>query len=194
MNNLNVEPDVSVKKFFEEIIPSIFKETLAQTPPSPDMAGTEFRIQFNITGEKGGVYAIVVKDAKEMQVVPGGIPDPMIEITLTESDWRRSITSKVGGVLTMFFDPKTRTRNKYNSLLETKGKFHLELSVEGGEPFNAILRFNKSDAPEVKLMMSAQDYAAMMRRELNSTMAFMQGRLKFKGDMGFLMKLQSFMT
>lgn len=194
MNNINVESDVSVKKFFEEIIPSIFKETLAQTPPSPDMAGTEFRIQFNITGEKGGVYAIVVKDAKDMQVIPGGIPNPMIEITLSESDWRRSISSKVEGVLTMFFDPKTRTRSKYNALLETKGIFNLELTVENGEPFNAQLRFNTTDTPQVKLMMSAQDYAAMMRRELNSTMAFMQGRLKFKGDMGFLMKLQSFMT
>lgn len=194
MNNFNVEPDVSVKKFFEEIIPRIFNETLASNPPSPDMAGTEFRIQFNITGENGGVYAIVVKDAKDMEVIPGGIPNPMIEITLSEHDWRRSITSKVGGVLTMFFDPKTRTRAKYNSLLETKGKFHLELAVEDGEPFNAQLRFNMTDVPEVKLMMSAKDYAQMMRRELNPTMAFMQGRLKFKGDMGFLMKLQSFMT
>ncbi len=194
MNNINVDPDVSVQKFFEEIIPSIFRESLAQTPPPEDMAGTEFRIQFNITGERGGVYAIVVKDAKEMQVIPGGIPNPMIEITLSESDWRRSITSKVGGLLTMFFDPRTRTRSKYDSLLETRGTFYLELSVEGGEPFNAQLRFNTTDTPQVKLMMSAQDYAAMMKRELNPTMAFMQGRLKFKGDMGFLMKLQSFMT
>lgn len=194
MNNLNIDENVSVKQFFEEIVPSIFNDTVSKEPPPADMAGTEFRIQFNITGEKGGVYAFIVKDAREMQVVPGGIPDPMIEITLSESDWRRSITSKVGGVLTMFFDPKTRTRSKYNSLLETKGKFHLELTVEGGEPFNAILRFNNTDTPEVKLMMSAQDYAAMMRKELNSTMAFMQGRLRFKGDMGFLMKLQSFMT
>ncbi len=194
MNNINVDQNVSAQKFFEEIIPSIFQETLVQTPPPEDMVGTEFRIQFNIIGEKGGIYAIVVKDAKDMQVIPGGIPNPMIEITLSESDWRRAITSKVGGVLTMFFDPKTRTRSKYNSLLETKGIFDLELSVEGGEPFNARLRFNTTDTPQVKLMMSAQDYAAMMRRELNSTMAFMQGRLKFKGDMGFLMKLQSFMT
>lgn len=194
MNNLNIDENVSVKQFFEEIVPSIFNDTVSKEPPPADMAGTEFRIQFNITGEKGGVYAFIVKDAREMQVVPGGIPDPMIEITLSESDWRRSITSKVGGVLTMFFDPKTRTRSKYNALLETKGKFHLELTVEGGEPFNAILRFNNTDTPEVKLMMSAQDYAAMMRKELNSTMAFMQGRLRFKGDMGFLMKLQSFMT
>lgn len=194
MNNFNIDENVSVKQFFEEIVPAIFKETVSKEPPPEDMMGTEFRIQFNITGENGGVYAFVVKDAREMQVIPGGIPNPMIEITLSESDWRRSITSKVGGVLTMFFDPKTRTRSKYNSLQETKGKFHLELSVEGGEPFNAILRFNNTDTPEVKLMMSAQDYAAMMRKELNSTMAFMQGRLRFKGDMGFLMKLQSFMT
>jgi len=194
MNNINVEPNVSVQKFFEEIIPALFKETLTQTPPPEDMAGTEFRIQFNITGENGGVYAIVVKDAKEMQVIPGGISNPMIEITLTESDWRRSITSRVEGVLNMFFDPKTRTRSKYNALLDTKGTFHLELSVENGEPFNATLRFNSAPQPEVKLMMSAKDYAAMVKRELNSTMAFMQGRLKFKGDMGFLMKLQSFMT
>lgn len=194
MIELKVDENISVQKFFEEVVPSIFNETVSKEPPTEEMLGTEFRIQFNITGEGGGIYAFVVRNAKEMLVIPGGIPNPMIEITLSEKDWRRSITSKVGGVLTMFFDPKTRTRSKYNSLLETKGTFNLELSVEGGEPFNATLRFNTTDTPQVKLMMSAQDYAAMMRRELNPTMAFMQGRLKFKGDMGFLMKLQSFMT
>jgi putative sterol carrier protein len=193
MNGMRVEPNVSVKKFFEEIIPSIFKETLSNTPPSEELKGTEFRIQFQITGENGGVYAVVVKDGKEMEVIPGGISNPMIEIILSESNWRRAISSEVEGILDMFFDPKIRTREKYTSLLGIKGKFHLELSVENREPFNATLRFNSGDSPEVKLMMNAKDYADMVKKELEPAKAFMEGRLRFQGDIGFLMKLQAFM-
>lgn len=191
MMEFKVEGEIKVDKFFEEVVPSVFKESLSQNPPPADMEGTEFRIQFNITGEGGGVYGIVVKNAKEMEVVRGGIPSPMIEITLNETDWRRALTSKVEGVLTMFFDPRIRTRNRYDALLKTKGVFQLELSVEGEEPFRAKIRFNEGDTPEATLIMKAKDYAALMRREINPTTAFMQGLLRFKGDPGFLMKLQS---
>ncbi|HEY4716921.1 MAG TPA: SCP2 sterol-binding domain-containing protein [bacterium] len=193
MNNFNVESGVDVKKFFEEIIPGVFKNDLLSNPPQK-MDGTEFRLQFNITGENKGIYAIVVKDGKDMKIIPDGIGNPMIEITLSEPDWRKSITGDVGGVLSMFFDPRVRTRSKYNSLLELKGSFSLELSVKEGAQFNAKIRFNNTDTPAVTLKMKASDYAALVQKELNPTMAFMQGKIKFSGDMGFLMKLQSFIS
>lgn len=47
------------------------------------------------------------------------------------------------------------------------------------------------DSPNVTILMSAEDYLSMMDGKLNSTSAFMAGKLKIKGDMSLAMKLQA---
>ncbi|MBN1562397.1 MAG: SCP2 sterol-binding domain-containing protein [Anaerolineae bacterium] len=47
------------------------------------------------------------------------------------------------------------------------------------------------DAPTMILTASAADYLAMVNGELAPMTAFMQGRVKVKGDMGLAMKLQA---
>ncbi len=48
----------------------------------------------------------------------------------------------------------------------------------------------KTDAPTITVQASAQDLNALMKGELNPMAAFMQGRLKVKGDMSMAMQLQ----
>ncbi len=66
------------------------------------------------------------------------------------------------------------------------GTFHLNVAdgtvevVEGAH-----------DNPNVTLLMSAEDCQSMMEGKLNSTSAFMAGKLKIKGDMALAMKLQA---
>ena len=47
------------------------------------------------------------------------------------------------------------------------------------------------EAPSVEIALADQDWMAIREGKLNSQMAFMQGKLKIKGDMNLAMKLKS---
>lgn len=47
------------------------------------------------------------------------------------------------------------------------------------------------DNPSVEIALADQDWMAIREGKLNSQMAFMQGKLKIKGDMNLAMKLQT---
>ncbi|HBW51665.1 MAG TPA: hypothetical protein DEF47_17370 [Herpetosiphon sp.] len=83
--------------------------------------------------------------------------------------------------------------SRMEKLQNLKGKFNLELTKADGSVAYSTTTFNGVDTPEVTLMMKAEDYAKILKGELNSQMAFMTGKLKFKGDMNFLMKLGTLM-
>lgn len=50
----------------------------------------------------------------------------------------------------------------------------------------------KHESPTATLIMDSNDYLDMLSGKLNAQMAFMQGKLKISGDMGILMRFQSF--
>lgn len=50
----------------------------------------------------------------------------------------------------------------------------------------------KHESPAATLTMAASDYLDMVAGKLNPQVAFMQGKLKLSGDMGLLMRFQSF--
>lgn len=66
------------------------------------------------------------------------------------------------------------------------GTFHLKVADGTVEAVDGA-----SDNPNVTILMSAEDYKSMMEGKLNSTSAFMAGKLKVKGDMSLAMKLQA---
>lgn len=184
--------DITVKKYFEETVPEVFGGLFAGAPIK-GMEGTEFTLQFNVTGEGGGLYGITAKNGKDISVTPGRLSAPLIEVEVAERDWRDTVTGKVEGVMDMFMRPEMASRKYFDVLKETKGMLVLALTKPDGGLFQSKITFNGAGAPSTTIKMKVSDYAAMNRGEINGPSAFMAGKMKIEGDMGFAMKLGRFM-
>jgi putative sterol carrier protein len=75
-----------------------------------------------------------------------------------------------------------------------------DLSGEGGGQWYVTLANQQLGVaegqtanPTVTLNAAASDYVGLANGEVNAMQAFMQGKLKIKGDMSAIMKLQSLM-
>jgi putative sterol carrier protein len=51
------------------------------------------------------------------------------------------------------------------------------------------MSFNNATAPRTLIKMKLGDYVAMQEGKLNGQEAFMTGKLKVEGDLGFLMQI-----
>ncbi len=76
--------------------------------------------------------------------------------------------------------------------------FQFDLSGEGGGQWYAAindgyLQVERGTAanPNVTFGAAANDYVAIANGELNALNAFMQGRVRVKGDMSLVMRMQS---
>lgn len=177
---------ISVQDYMTTVLP---EQLAAQSFTAPaGMEDATYAVQYNVAGTQ---YATRVTGS-QVEVVPGSVENPLIAITLDEAGWRSSITGETAAADAMV-DPTKMTSSRLEKLRSTKGKFNLELTKDDGMVVNSTTVFNSTETPEVTLMMKADDYAKILRGELNSQMAFMTGKLKFKGDMNFLMKLGGLM-
>jgi putative sterol carrier protein len=173
----------AVKEYFEQTLPSMFKEKFGENPPT-DLEGEEMRYEYVVDEMK---YGIRVKDGKSIEVIPGGIENPIIQNTIDSA----SIMDVISG--TMPLNPVTDYNKKktMDKLKTFKGNFKLELTREDGSKFNSSTVFNGTDDPSVKVMAKLADYAQVVTGKLNAQMAFMTGKVKFDGSMPFLMLLGS---
>ena len=80
----------------------------------------------------------------------------------------------------------------------TNATIQYDVSGEGGGTWHAVIKdgtctVNAGPAPaaDLTITMAAQDWLDMIGGKLNGQMAFMSGKLKLKGDMGFAMKMGS---
>jgi putative sterol carrier protein len=76
--------------------------------------------------------------------------------------------------------------------------FQFDLTGDGGAKYwvkvqnqQAEVHEGEHDSPTMVLTSSADDYIGIVNGELAPMTAFMQGRVRVKGDMGLAMKLQA---
>lgn len=148
----------------------------------------DYAIQYIVDGQ-----AYVARPgAAGLETSEGTVENPLATITMSEDAWNAIKNGEVQGADAMF-TPEKMTPSRLEKVRGTKGQFTMELTSDAGNVINSTTVFNGVETPEVTLMMKADDFAKILRGELNSQMAFMTGKIKFKGDMNFLMKLGSLM-
>ena len=148
----------------------------------------DYAIQYDVDGT---MYVARPVDGN-ITFEEGTVDNPLATVSLSQAAWEETKNDTVPGMEDML-SPAKMTEARLEKLRNTNGKLNLELTKEDGEVVRSTTLFNNAETPEVTLMMKAEDFAQVLSGELNSQMAFMTGKLKFQGDMAFLMKLGTLM-
>ncbi|MCR2822615.1 SCP2 sterol-binding domain-containing protein [Lederbergia panacisoli] len=97
------------------------------------------------------------------------------------------------------FQRVSRVMNAHQEPLEDiNAVFQFEISGEQRGVYQLILQDGKAnvaegaaDETECTLIMNYNDFKELLSGRLNSTTAYMMGRLKVKGSLGFALRLES---
>lgn len=190
MATFKVPEDVSVDAFFNEFVPAQFGDLIGGADLS-SLKGKEVTLQFNISDK---VYCLKITDGTKLEVVKGGIPNAMLTLTISEKDWRDSVTGKIEGLIDQFTDPaQMADARRLSTLMTTKGACTMQLKKADGNTIPVTMTFNGEDKPGVTLNLDLPDWISMQKKETTGQALFMNGKLKFTGDMVLLMKLQTMM-
>ena len=181
---LPVAEDVTPEQFFEQLLPMGFAAQRDAGAPTP----RDFTMQYRITGPGGGEWFVSIADGQMSTRKGGG--DAILTFTLSVDDWRDAVLARDGATLAVIL-PQNRPGRPDNSARakQLKGTMAVELAREGKEPMRVEMTFNDAATPRTVTKMKLPDYVAMQEGRLNGQEAFMTGKLRVEGDMGFLMQI-----
>lgn len=178
-----VPADVTPAQFFEELLPMGFAAQAAESGSVP----ADFAMLFRVDGEGGGEWLAKIADGK--MTVTRGAGEANLTISLSVNDWRDAVLARNGASLALILPPQRPGRPDNSARAkQLKGTMGVELS-RTGEPFRVEMSFNGAATPKTVLKMKIEDYVAMQEGTLNGQQAFMSGKLRVEGDMGFLMQI-----
>ncbi|MDZ4721271.1 MAG: SCP2 sterol-binding domain-containing protein [Roseiflexaceae bacterium] len=169
-------------EYYATVVPTQYSAAMANADPAI-LEQPELTASITIDGEGGGVFGLRAK-GQEFEYVPGGIADADLQAVMLIDDWRVSVEHGATEVLIDYIQ-----RRKVQIAKSLKGSVTLELDRADGSTLRTSTIFGRVTEPAVTMMMTADDYAAMLRGELNGQMAFMMGRLKFEGSLPLLMAI-----
>jgi putative sterol carrier protein len=178
-----VPPDITPAMFFEQLMPAGFQAQVEQGLPAPK----DYRIQYKLTGEGGGEWNVAIHDGK--MHVTRGTDESHMTISLSMSDWRDAVLGQNGADLALLL-PQTRPGRPdgSESAKKLRGTMALELARDP-EPYRMEIAFGNAPAPRTTVKSKIADYVAIQQGKLNGQEAFMTGRVRVEGDLGFLMQV-----
>ena len=179
-----VPENVTPEQFFEQMLPVGFAAQREAGGTVPQ----DFTLGYHVTGSGGGDWVVTIKDGQ--MTTRKGAGDANLAFTLSVDDWRDVVLGRDGASLAVIL-PQSRPGRPDNSgrAKQMKGTMAVELAREGKDPMKVEMSFNGATAPRTVLKLKLADFVAMQEGRLNGQEAFMTGKLKVEGDMGFLMQI-----
>ena len=179
-----VPESVTPEQFFEQLMPMGFAaeaEARGVTPP-------DFTLQYHVAGAGGGDWLVSIEGGRMTARKGNGTAN--LTFSLKVDDWRDAVLGQNGASLSLIVPPSRPGRPDNSARAkQLKGTLALDLSREGSEPVRLEMSFNDAPAPRTLIKMKLPDYVAMQEGRLNGQEAFMTGKLKVEGDLGFLMQI-----
>lgn len=185
---------ISVDDFFVNFVPEQFNKMkdILNVVDLSFLGENDFKMQFNVEGKE---YGVKFKNGKDLEVINGQVDKPAFSLYVSEKDWRDAVTGKFNkladdftGDPSYFIDAK-----RYSALQSTNGMVNMNLKKKDGRTLPLKVVFNGVETPAVTVNLDMVDGLAMLNRETDGMKLFMEGKLKFTGDMTLLMKLQNLM-
>ena len=119
-----------------------------------------------------------------------GSGEANLAFSLQVADWRDAVLGRNGATLSLIVPPARPGRPDNSARAkQLKGTLALDLARDGNDPVRMEMAFNDAATPRTVMKMKLADYVAMQEGRLNGQEAFMTGKLKVEGDLGFLMQI-----
>ncbi len=187
MAKFSIPVGATVDEFFVQHVPSQFNNVIAGANLSA-LAGKEIDLQYNISGEG---YCLKIKDGTNLDMIKGTMEKPLLTLVLSDQTFLDAVTGKVEGMIDRFTDPvEISDPVRLGNLMATKGTLNLILKQDDTViPMTMI--FNGEAKPCVDLNLELKDWIALQNKETTGQALFINGKMKFTGDMNLLMKLQT---
>jgi len=179
-----IPESVTPEQFFEQLMPVGF----AAQAQAGGATAQDFTLQYHVAGAGGGDWLVTIKDGR--MTAEKGSGEANLTFSLSVDDWRDTVLGRDGATLAVIV-PQSRPGRPDNSARakQIRGTMALELAREGKEPIKVEMMFNNAATPRTVMRMKLVDYVAMQEGRLNGQEAFMTGKLRVEGDMGFLMQI-----
>lgn len=169
--------------YFTQVIPQQYAAAM-ETAPAGIAEQPALTAVFEITGAGGGFFSLR-SAGRQIEAQPGQQFDaPDMHVVMSLGDWH---TLAESGATDIFVD--YIQRGKVMVVKSLKGTVHLELTRSDDSLWQSTIIFGGQAEPVLTVMMSNDDYQAMLSGELNSQMAFLTGKLKFEGSLPLLMQI-----
>jgi putative sterol carrier protein len=192
---LQVSDDVTIDDYFKNFVPQLFNEQI-QGAAITGMDGTTAKLMFNIASDGAKhTFSLLIKDAKELEVVEGPVEGALVILDMDEATWRDAVTGKLAGAIDMFTDVnKVANRARFDKIKDMKGKLVLDLTKPDGSPARLEVSFNGADKPEATFICSLDTWVQLSTGQIPGVTAFMGGQLKITGDMPFAIELSNLVS
>ncbi len=175
--------EITPAQFFEKIVP----EGFAADPANASQE--DATLCYVVTGDGGGEWTLTVSGGK--MTVERGKRDALVTYTVSAKDALDAINARNGASPALLVPPRRpNARPGAGAAIRAlRGTLALNLTRPDGEPFKIETTFNGAATPRTTMTMAMTDYIAMGEGKLNGQEAFMTGKMRVEGDMGFMMQV-----